>query len=231
MNNYSERTLGEIVIQQHKAATVFERYNLDFCCKGKRSLAAACTEKGIPVENIVDELIAQAMDTERETPFEEMKATELIGHILQHHHFYVKQYGPSIKEHLDRVAAKHGDKFPWMTEVAADYTAVLDDLILHMQKEEVMLFPRIERMENSEKGTYPANFVAAPIGVMEAEHEVAGSLVQHIKELTNNYTWPEAACTTYRVSMLELKEFEENLHQHVHLENNILFPKAMAFGV
>ena len=86
-------------------------------------------------------------------------------------------------------------------------------------------------MENSEKGTYPVNFVAAPIGVMEAEHELAGTLMQHIKELTENYTWPEAACTTYRVSMLELKEFEENLHQHVHLENNILFPKAMAFGV
>jgi regulator of cell morphogenesis and NO signaling len=230
MDNYSGRTLGEIVIEQHKAAAVFEKHNLDFCCKGKRSLAVACAEKGIPVENIVDELIAQAMGNEVKTPFEEMSATALISHILSNHHFYVQQYGPAIKEHLDRVAGKHGDKFPWMKAVAADYTTALEDLILHMQKEEILLFPRIIRMENSEKGTYPAHFVSAPIGVMEAEHEVAGNLMQRIKELTGNYTWPEAACTTYRVSMLELKEFEENLHQHVHLENNLLFPKALAMG-
>src|SRR5438105_10639479 len=107
MNNYSDQTLGEIVIKQHKAAVVFEKYNLDFCCKGKRSLSVACAEKGIPVANIVDELIAQAMVAEDKTPFQEMTATALIDHILSHHHFYVKQYGPAIKEHIDRVAGKH----------------------------------------------------------------------------------------------------------------------------
>ncbi|HWB27539.1 MAG TPA: iron-sulfur cluster repair di-iron protein [Chitinophagaceae bacterium] len=227
MNNYSDQTLGEIVIQQHKAAALFEKYNLDFCCKGKRSLAAACGEKGIAVDIIADELASLAIGTEKETSFEEMTAAALISHILRQHHHYVKQFGPTIKEHLDRVAGKHGDKFPWMKDVAQYYTAVLDDLIQHMQKEEVVLFPRIERMESSEKGTYPVNLVAAPIGVMEAEHEAAGNIMQHIRDLTENYSWPEAACTTYRVSMLELKEFEENLHQHVHLENNILFPKAL----
>ena len=229
MNNYSEQTLGQIVTQQHKAAFVFEKYNLDFCCKGKRSLIAACSEKGIPLENIIHELNAQAGDNVEKTPFEKMSATELIDHILKYHHFYVKEYGSTIKDHLDKVAFKHGDKYPWMQEVAADYTAVLNELLLHMQKEEILLFPRIERMEKSEKGTYPINFISAPIGVMEAEHEVAGQHMEHIKELTNNYSWPETACTTHQVSMLELKEFEENLHQHVHLENNILFPKALNF--
>ncbi|KAA9038148.1 iron-sulfur cluster repair di-iron protein [Ginsengibacter hankyongi] len=229
MNNYSEQTLGQIVTQQHKAAFIFEKYNLDFCCKGKRSLVAACSEKGIPVENIIDELNTQAVGNTENMPFQKMSATELIAYILEYHHFYVKEYGPTIKQHLDKVAFKHGERFPWMTEVATDYTALLNELLLHMQKEEIMLFPRIERMEKNEKGTYPPNFIAAPIGVMEADHEVAGQYMEHIKELTNNYTSPETACNTFRVSMLELKEFEENLHQHVHLENNILFPKALAF--
>lgn len=229
MNNYSEQTLGQIVTQQHKAAFIFEKYNLDFCCKGKRSLEAACSEKGIPVENIIDELNAQSEGNAENTSFQKMSATELIAYILEYHHFYVKEYGPTIKEHLDKVAFKHGERFPWMKEVATDYTALLNDLLLHMQKEEIMLFPRIERMEKNEKENYPPNFIAASIGVMEADHEVAGQYMERIKELTGNFTWPETACNTFRASMLELKEFEENLHQHVHLENNILFPKALGF--
>lgn len=229
MNNYSEQTLGQIVTKQHKAAFVFEKYNLDFCCKGKRSLVSACSEKGILLEDILNELNAQEEDNVEKTTFEKMSATELIKHILRHHHFYVKEYGPAIKEHLDKVAFKHGDNYPWMQEVAANYAGVLNELLLHMQKEEILLFPRIERMEKSEPGTYPVNFIAAPIGVMEAEHEVVGQYMEHIKKLTHNFSWPETACTTHQVSMLELKEFEENLHQHVHLENNILFPKALKF--
>ena len=229
MSNYSEQTLGQIVTQQHKAAFIFEKYNLDFCCKGKRNLVVACTEKGLPVEDIIQELNEQGNSDIGNTPFEKMSATELIAYILEYHHFYVKEYGETIKQHLDKVAFKHGERFPWMNEVATDFTALLNDLLLHMQKEEIMLFPRIERMEQNEKGTYPPNYIIAPIGVMEADHEVAGQCMEHIKQLTNNYSWPETACNTFRVSMLELKEFEENLHQHVHLENNILFPKALGF--
>ena len=174
MNNYSEQTLAQIVSQQHKAAIVFEKYNLDFCCRGKRNLALACNEKGISLENILNELTAQTEDNIEKSGFDKMSASELISHILKHHHFYIKEYGPTIKEHLDKVAIKHGDKYPWMREVASDYTALLNDLLSHLQKEEILLFPRIERMEKSGKGTYPLNFISAPIGVMEAEHEVAG---------------------------------------------------------
>jgi len=229
MNNYSEQTLGQIVTQQHKAAFVFEKYKLDFCCKGQRNLVSACTEKGIPLEDILNELNVQTNDDVAKTTFEKMSATELIQHILRYHHFYVKEYGSIIKDHLDKVASKHSDKYPWMQQVAADYTILLNELLLHMQKEEILLFPRIEKMEKSEPGTYTVNFISAPIGVMEAEHEMAGEYMGRIKKLTNNYSWPETACTTHKVSMIELKEFEENLHQHVHLENNILFPKTLAF--
>jgi len=227
MNNYSEQTLAQIVINDHKTAQVFEKYHLDFCCKGKRSLASACADKNIDMGEIVNELNNLSDGSKEEKSFESMTMAELIQHILDKHHFYVKQYGPTIIEHLERVVLKHGDRYPWMKEVAVKFKLLFDDLVTHMQREEIVLFPRIKKVESSSPLNYPAEFISGPIAVMESEHEDAGRYMQQIRELTNNYQWPETACTTHRLSILELKEFEENLHQHVHLENNILFPRAI----
>ena len=159
-----------------------------------------------------------------------MTAEQLISYILIHHHFYVKQSMPTIIGHLEKVAAKHGDRFPYMAEVLSLFREINDEMTMHMHKEEVILFPRIKEVTAQQEAHQHSNlapgYIAAPIQVMELEHEHAGDILYKIRSLTNNYTPPEGACTTFQVSLAELKEFEEDLHRHVHLENNLLFPLA-----
>ena len=230
MNDLMQKSLAEIVKEDHRAATVFEKYHLDFCCKGKRTLADACTEKGISIEAISEELEKSSEIPTTKMPFTEMTAEQLISYILIHHHFYVKQSMPTIIGHLEKVAAKHGDRFPYMAEVLSLFREINDEMTMHMHKEEVILFPRIKEVTAQQEAHQHSNlapgYIAAPIQVMELEHEHAGDILYKIRSLTNNYTPPEGACTTFQVSLAELKEFEEDLHRHVHLENNLLFPLA-----
>jgi len=231
MTNIAQQTLANIVKTNHHAVPILEKYNLDFCCKGKRLLTDACSEKDLPTGAIEKELYAAMTEDRGKTmPFTQMTAEQLIGHILIHHHFYVKQTMPVIHMHLEKVAHKHGEHFPFMKKVFTLFCEVENEMISHMEKEEIILFPRIKQLEQSVKQhDKPShNYVDGPIAVMEAEHEHAGDILFKIRALTHNYTAPETACTTFRVTLSELKEFEEDLHQHVHLENNILFPKAHA---
>lgn len=229
MTNISEQTLASLVTQHHQSATVLEKYDLDFCCKGKRTLAEACKEKNLSLEDILAELqLFTAPEEKLQMPFEQMTAEQLIGYILIHHHFYVKQSMPAIYGHLEKVAGKHGEKFPNMLMVLQLFASIMEEMTQHMQKEEMILFPRIKEVEQltSENHIPASGYITGPINVMEAEHEHAGELLYEIRSLTNNYTAPEGACTTFRVCLDELKTFEEDLHKHVHLENNILFPLA-----
>lgn len=230
MTNIAEQTLATIVTNNHLTVPVLEKYDLDFCCKGKRTLAAACAEKGITIEAISEELEKSSLMPSTVMPFTEMTAEQLISYILIHHHFYVKQSMPTIIGHLEKVAAKHGDRFPYMVEVLCLFREINDEMTMHMHKEEVILFPRIKEIvalqEANQQNNLAAGYIAAPIQVMELEHEHAGDVLYKIRSLTNNYTPPAEACTTFQVSLAELKEFEEDLHRHVHLENNLLFPLA-----
>jgi regulator of cell morphogenesis and NO signaling len=233
MTNIAEQTLASIVTAHHQTAPVLEKYSLDFCCKGKRTLAQACTEKGLSVESITQELEATAkIESASKAIFTEMNAGQLIGHILIHHHFYVKQIMPVIEEHLTKVAFKHGDNFPYMKEVLQLFTHLKNEMYMHLQKEEVILFPRIKELESmaqyNQKKSINQNYIYGPVGVMENEHDEAGEIMYRIRELTVNYAPPAGACTTFKLVLEELKAFEEDLHQHVHLENNLLFPKAQA---
>lgn len=233
MTNIAEQTLASIVTAHHQTAPVLEKYNLDFCCKGKRTLAQACTEKGISVDSITKELEASSkIESTSKAVFTEMNAGQLIGHILIHHHFYVKQIMPVIEEHVTKVAFKHGDSFPYMKEVQQLFTQLKNELYMHLQKEEVILFPRIKELESlsqyNQKKDIAQNYIDGPVSVMEHEHDDAGEAMYRIRELTGNYTPPAEACTTFKLVLEELKAFEEDLHQHVHLENNLLFPKAEA---
>lgn len=231
MSTIAEQTLASIVSSNHQAVPVLEKYHLDFCCKGKRTLAEACTEKGLPVETIAEEL-ENRMKAEQGKilPFDSMTAEQLISYILIHHHFYVKQSMPTILTHLEKVAMKHGERFPYMTEVLYLFRSIQEEMTMHMHKEEVILFPRIKEIEAvssiKQKRNFTEGYIAGPIQVMETEHDHAGELLYRIRELTNGYTAPADACTTFKVSLAELKEFEEDLHRHVHLENNLLFPLA-----
>jgi regulator of cell morphogenesis and NO signaling len=234
MQAYKENTLASIVTNMHQAAAVFEKYQLDFCCKGKRTLQQACEENNIAVEPVLEELIqvSETGSTLHHLLPATMSATQLTDYIILKHHFYVKNAMPVIFNHLAKVAMKHGDRFPFMTMVFQLFGTVQYEMDAHMQKEEQVLFPRIREVEkaiqqNGAIGLSHTGYISQPIQMMEMEHEEAGNLMAEIRRLTNDYTAPEGACTTFRVSLAELKAFEEDLHQHVHLENNILFPAIL----
>ncbi len=231
MTTIAEQTLATIVTNNHFTVPVLEKYHLDFCCKGKRTLAEACTEKGLSVEAISEELERSTTALQsNKMPFTAMTAEQLISYILIHHHFYVKQSMPTILGHLEKVAFKHGDRFPYMIEVLNIFKEINEEMTAHMYKEEMILFPRIKEVEalgnQQQNKNLSDGYISAPVQVMEQEHEHAGDLLYKIRELTKTYTPPEEACTTFQVCLAELKEFEEDLHRHVHLENNLLFPLA-----
>lgn len=230
MTDIAQQTLANIVTNNHSSVPVLEKYELDFCCKGKRTLSDACNEKGLPLDTILKELENSGIRTSTAMPFTEMTPEQLISYILIHHHFYVKQSMPTIISHLEKVASKHGDRFPYMVEVLSIFSAVAQEMTMHMHKEEFILFPRIKEVAALQQAQQHRNlmpgYIAAPIQVMEHEHDQAGEMLYNIRRLTNNYTPPAGACTTFQVCLAELKEFEEDLHKHVHLENNILFPLA-----
>lgn len=234
MINIKEQTLASIVTGNHQAVPVLEKYNLDFCCKGKRTLAQACAEKGIKIESITEELrsLTEAAG-KQQMPFTEMNAEQLISYILIHHHFYVKQAMPTIFSHLHKVATKHGDRYPYMKKVYDLFVIMIREMTLHMEKEEHALFPRIKEAENlfntGRSSEIIEGYIQMPITALESDHDEAGNIMYEIRMLTDNYTPPQDACTTFKVTLAELKEFEEDLHKHVHLENNILFPKAIQY--
>ena len=157
-----------------------------------------------------------------------MKA-QLVNHIVTTHHYYVKNAMPLIAVHLEKVAAKHGVSFPEMMRVKELFEVIHQDMDQHMMKEESVLFPRILEIEKGagQEVLFSAGYISGPIAMMEYEHENAGDALFEIRRLTHNYTVPPGACTTFRICLSELKEFEDDLHEHVHLENNILFPKAL----
>ena len=234
INNLLQQTLAGIVTSNHQAVNIFEKYQLDFCCKGKRTLEEACSEKSIDAATVADELGAILQpQANKQMPFTEMTAEQLISHIMVKHHFYVKQSMPQIQYHIQKVAIKHGERFPYMREVFELFAEVNDDMTQHMEREEKILFSRIKEAEwlfkQNGTATIPAAFIDGRIQVMEMEHVRAGEILYRIRSLTNNYTPPEGASTTFKVSLAELKEFEEDLHQHVHLENYILFPMVKEF--
>lgn len=234
MANLSQQTLAEIVTNDHRTAVVLEKYSLDFCCKGKRTLTEACAEKGLSIDNVLAELQpVQEIPAQKHLPFTEMSAEQLVSFIVTHHHYYVKQIMPQIYMHLQKVAAKHGSRFPFMIEVFNLFARVQEEMALHIQKEERILFPAIIKAEQAfidgEIADMACSLINGAVIVMEKEHDEAGELMAAIHQLTNSYEPPAEACNTFRLSLAELKEFEEDLHRHVHLENHILFPKAATF--
>ena len=231
-SEYNSQTLSEIVKNNFKAAAVFEKYNLDFCCKGNKFLATACEEKGVNESEILSELERIKAYQNSSINYEEWSLDFLIDYIVNTHHSYVRKMIPIISEHVNKVATVHGQNHPELKEIARIYTIVYKDLKQHMMKEEEILFPHIKYLVkskgNGNKSESPYfGTVQNPIRMMESEHQNAGDELFEIRRLSNNYTLPEDACNTFRVTFQELKEFEEDLHKHVHLENSILFPKSI----
>lgn len=234
MANASTRMIKEIVNEDFRTAAVFEKYSIDFCCGGKKPLEAACKEQGIDVAHVLADLrnldsIAQGRNGAR---FTEWELDLLAQYIVQNHHQYLRRAIPSLLAHTQKIASVHGKNHPELLPIAEQFEAVANELNGHMMKEERILFPYISALAAARRnGTTPpqATFqtVRSPIAMMESEHQSAGDGTAFIRNASKGFTLPADACTTYRVTYQELEEFERDLHQHVHLENNILFPKAI----
>jgi regulator of cell morphogenesis and NO signaling len=225
-------TLSQIVNKNFRAAAVFEKYKLDFCCRGNRPIAEACSDSGLDAANIISELysIGEENTVNSFTP-DKWELNFLIDYIINTHHSYVRSMIPVIGAHAEKVALVHGKNHPETKEVAKSFSIIYKDLKQHMMKEEEILFPHIKRLVDIKKSgsRYEMPYfgsVKNPIALMEAEHQSAGDELYGIRSLTNNYNPPEDACNTYTILYKELKDFEEDLHRHIHLENNILFPKS-----
>ncbi|OJY79627.1 MAG: iron-sulfur cluster repair di-iron protein [Sphingobacteriales bacterium 40-81] len=229
--NIQQQTLASIAIEHHQLVPVLEKYHLDFCCGGKQTLAEACNERGLDITAIIKELkTSDIQDQKAFVDFSDMNAEQLIRYILIKHHFYTRQSMPDIEAHLTKVAAKHGERYPYMRTVKDLFAYLKNDMYMHMQKEEMVLFPRIKEIAASFNNKTNTNkqqeYINDPVTMMVHEHDEAGAIMEQIRILTSDYSIPEDACNTFKIVLQELKAFEEDLHKHVHLENNLLFPMA-----
>lgn len=233
MTATTDMTIRDIVANDYRAAAVFQRYGIDFCCGGDRSVQDACAAKGLAPAQLIDELQKTTTTPDAGTPrFNAWDLPALTAYIVANHHAFVRQAIPPLLQHTRKVASVHGEHHPEMGEVARLFDGVADEMLSHMEKEERMLFPYINALAAAAAAHQPApdapfGTVQNPIRMMEMEHESAGGAMARINELTRGFQPPEDACTTYRVCLQELDAFERDLHAHVHLENNILFPKAI----
>ena len=233
-SNIADLTLSEIVTANYKSAAIFEKYGLDFCCHGKISISEACENKGINTEEVLNQLEKLNGNSSygKGEQYNLWGLDFLTDYIINVHHKYVRDMIPVIAAHAEKVVSKHGENHPEVIKVASCFSIVYKDLRQHMMKEEQMLFPYIKYLVETKKNLKSAEqpffgSIKNPIRMMEAEHESAGDLLAEIGELTNNYNPPSDSCNTFKVYYRELKEFEEDLHKHVHLENNILFPRSI----
>ena len=224
-----EQTLGALVTARPSLARILERLRLDYCCGGRQALAEACTRRGLDVTTVIAALEACAAGPgAAEVDAGAMTLTALADHIEATHHHYVKEELPRLVELADRVAVKHGERDPSLREVAALVHTLAEEMFCHMNKEEIVLFPAVREIELRGRSGIPAGALAAPIRQMEAEHEAAGDCLHRLRELTHGFAARPDDCNSHRALLGGLADFEADLHRHVHKENNILFPRALA---
>lgn len=230
MNDIAQKKVGSIVAENFRTAKIFTDYGIDFCCKGGIELSVACEKKGVDLNKITSE-IKRVLNQKDDSNYQDFGMADLVDHIVNVHHKYVETTIPSLKFYVEKIAKVHGDNHPELLEIRDEFFTTADALTTHMKKEEFVLFPYIKAMESARKNHFPlspAHFgdIKNPISMMEEEHETEGDRFRRISDLSNNYTPPADACQTYKVAFAMLQEFEADLHMHIHLENNILFPEA-----
>lgn len=231
MNITETQVIGELVAQDYRAAEVFSKYGIDFCCKGGLTLQAASDKKKIDLQALIKDLKEITRPEEStQSDYQAWPIDLLADYIEKRHHRYVVEKTPVIQQYLNKVCQVHGKAHPELAEILDNFNQSAQLLAAHMKKEELILFPYIRKMVLATEKELPVphfGSVENPIAMMKEEHNVEGERFRRISELSNSYTPPVDACNTYRVTFSLLKEFEEDLHLHIHLENNILFPKAI----
>jgi regulator of cell morphogenesis and NO signaling len=228
------QTVRDIALENPATIRVFEKFGIDYCCGGRKPLAEACEANSVAVDEVIAALERAASEP---VPQAENWAgkplADLAAHIVNTHHAYVNQELPRLAQLSARVVARHGDTKPELPVIQAKVAELTEELTSHLAKEEMILFPHIARLERAMADGQPApragfGTVSNPIETMTREHDSAGALMAELRRLSGDYTPPVGACPTFLNFYNSLREFEQDLHQHIHLENNILFPKAIA---
>lgn len=229
----AQQQIGDVVTSNYRAAAVFKKYNIDFCCNGHRSISTACTEAQVNITDLLRELEQVRDQGPAGMPdFDTWSPDLLAGYIRQQHHRYVEKSIVEIRPYLHKICSVHGAAHPELFRIKELFDESAEELTAHMKKEETILFPYISYLVQVEKGDVAARNPAFgslenPIAMMKEEHNDEGERFREISALTHRYTTPPDGCTTYRLTMQLLQSFEEDLHLHIHLENNILFPKSL----
>jgi regulator of cell morphogenesis and NO signaling len=233
MKTLQEKTIGQMVAEDYRTAQVFKNHKVDFCCKGNRSIEEVAENHNLDIEVLMREIgeAQQQINISHTNNFKTWPLDLLADYIEKIHHRYVEERIPILKQYLSKLCKVHGERHPELFKISEHFNASAGELSMHMKKEELLLFPWIRKMVKAQQQKQlleKPNFgtIKNPIAMMMQEHENEGDRFRLIAEVSNDYNPPLDACNTYRVAFSLLKEFEEDLHQHIHLENNILFPKA-----
>jgi len=226
----SEMTVREVATQIPGSTRLFETLQIDYCCAGNRPLTEACASAGVEVDNVMEQLsvLGESAPGDRAVDFQKLSLTELITHILETHHVFTKSEMGRIRALVTKVIGAHGANHPELLTVGELFQRLCADLEPHMFKEEQILFPYIVRMEQAETVLLaPFGTVKNPIRMMMMEHDTAGDILRKLRAVTADYRVPSDGCSSYQTLYQALEGFEKDLHQHIHLENNVLFPKAV----
>lgn len=228
------RTVRDYAIETPQTIPVFEKLGIDFCCGGNRPLEEACAAANLNLDQVLQSLEAAIAEPARpsDRQLRSGSLAELIAHIVGTHHAFVRTQIPEVERLLEKVYSKHGANHPELAHIRTVFHGLGQELMLHLMKEENILFPYIERMEESvlqHEPILPPPFgtVANPVRMMEHEHDDAGTALRALRETSHDYIPPDDACTSFRALYTALGNFEKDLHQHIHLENNVLFPRAV----
>jgi len=228
-------TVGQIAAESPNATRELEKIGIDYCCGGSRTLGEACAEAKISVDEVLERLqkATAAPKPDADKNWQDQPLADLIAHIQGTHHVFVRGECPRISALAEKVVGVHGKNHPELAEVQAVFSGLAGELSVHLMKEEQVLFPYIVRLEEASVAGEPAppamfGTVVNPVRMMMQEHDGAGEALREMREATKNYSLPEDACASYRALYEALQGFEADLHQHIHLENNILFPRAVA---
>jgi len=228
-----QTTVREIALEQPASIRIFEKFGIDYCCGGRKPLAEACAERSLTLDAILAEIEAAGQQAQPSAIDWATASLELLSAtIVATHHTYVRREIPRLEQLARKVVARHGDDRPALKQIQQLIAVASADLLQHLDKEEKILFPYVVSLERSLTECGPRSLgcfgtVRNPIAMMMAEHDSAGEILAQIRKLSNDYTPPEGACPTFVGFYQALEEFERDLHQHVHLENNILFPRAI----
>lgn len=232
----TERTVRELAVENPAATRIFERLGIDYCCGGNQSLQQACERAKVSMDQVVDSLeMAQETARAAKQPFDwqQEPLSVLIAHIKSTHHAYTREEVARLSALLQKVCSVHGKNHPELLDIQETFAGLGRELMTHLIKEEMVLFPFIERMEEAviqREPVVPGPFgtVENPVAMMEHEHSSAGQALREIRKASNEYVPPADACVSYQTLYKALVAFEADLHQHIHLENNVLFPRAIA---